>query len=309
MPGHAIVVVRELKSSLWIRQEERSLIFAPNRLFAGHWVIGRRLSTPPDGYHALAWLASALRNPAAAGALAADERWQLAGSPDKRSAVLRLRCVGARQALPRCTARPSARHFDALSPGLGSRIWGVETGFRARKRMSSFSRLQWGVYTHRAFSVKTKHPVLTRPISNPQKPIFHPQILEPRPWRPPDREAATARCLRLCRRRRRARVRCPAVSAAVSARVRLGHRAVGGPRRQRWGLAERSPRPICHGGYVRLHGAWPGTAAPARAGDGRGAGPSKPSSLLRFLPNFQYLLEPASGVWLLGCGVLTCREA
>ena len=38
-------------------------------------------------------------------------------------------------------------------------------------------------------------------------------------------------------------------------------------------------------------------------------GPSKPSSLLRFLPDLQYLLKPASGVWLLGCGVLTSREA
>ena len=40
-------------------------------------------------------------------------------------------------------------------------------------------------------------------------------------------------------------------------------------------------------------------------------GPSKPSLPydVRFLPNSQYLLEPASGVWLLGCGVLTSREA
>ena len=35
----------------------------------------------------------------------------------------------------------------------------------------------------------------------------------------------------------------------------------------------------------------------------------RPSSLVRFLPDFQCLLEPASGVWLLGCGVLTSREA
>ena len=42
----------------------------------------------------------------------------------------------------------------------------------------------------------------------------------------------------------------------------------------------------------------------------RMGGPSKPPSLkVRFLPDFQYLLEPASGVWLLGCGVLTSREA
>ena len=39
-------------------------------------------------------------------------------------------------------------------------------------------------------------------------------------------------------------------------------------------------------------------------------GPSKPlSSLRRFLPDLQYLLKPASGVRLLGCGVLTSREA
>ena len=38
-------------------------------------------------------------------------------------------------------------------------------------------------------------------------------------------------------------------------------------------------------------------------------GPSRPSSLVLFLPDFQYLLEPFSGVWLLGCGVLTSREA
>ena len=36
----------------------------------------------------------------------------------------------------------------------------------------------------------------------------------------------------------------------------------------------------------------------------------RPSSLkVRFLPDFQYLLEPAAGVCLLGCGVLACREA
>ena len=34
-----------------------------------------------------------------------------------------------------------------------------------------------------------------------------------------------------------------------------------------------------------------------------------PPFKVRFLPDFQYLLEPASGVWLLGCGVLTSREA
>ena len=38
-------------------------------------------------------------------------------------------------------------------------------------------------------------------------------------------------------------------------------------------------------------------------------GPSKPSSLARFLPISQYLLELASGVWVLECGVLTSREA
>ena len=45
--------------------------------------------------------------------------------------------------------------------------------------------------------------------------------------------------------------------------------------------------------------------------DGSGwlRGPYKPSSLVRFLPGFQYLLEPASGVWMLGCGVLTSRAA
>ena len=35
----------------------------------------------------------------------------------------------------------------------------------------------------------------------------------------------------------------------------------------------------------------------------------KPPSFVRFLPDFQYLFEPFSGVWLLGCGVLTSREA
>ena len=38
-------------------------------------------------------------------------------------------------------------------------------------------------------------------------------------------------------------------------------------------------------------------------------GPVQPSSLVRFLPVSRYLLEPASGVWVLGCGVLTSREA
>ena len=38
-------------------------------------------------------------------------------------------------------------------------------------------------------------------------------------------------------------------------------------------------------------------------------GPSKPSSLVRFLTVSQYLLEPASSVWVLECGVLTSREA
>ena len=34
-----------------------------------------------------------------------------------------------------------------------------------------------------------------------------------------------------------------------------------------------------------------------------------PSSPVRFLPVSQYLLELASGVWVLECGVLTSREA
>ena len=35
----------------------------------------------------------------------------------------------------------------------------------------------------------------------------------------------------------------------------------------------------------------------------------KPPSLVRFLPDFQYLFEPFAGVWLLGSGVSTSREA
>ena len=35
----------------------------------------------------------------------------------------------------------------------------------------------------------------------------------------------------------------------------------------------------------------------------------RPPSLVRFLPVCQYLLELASGVWVLECGVLTSREA
>ena len=36
----------------------------------------------------------------------------------------------------------------------------------------------------------------------------------------------------------------------------------------------------------------------------------KPPSLkVRFLPDFQNLLQPASGVWSLACGVFTSREA
>ena len=46
----------------------------------------------------------------------------------------------------------------------------------------------------------------------------------------------------------------------------------------------------------------------ARQGGG-GGGPSKPSSLVRLLPVFQYLLELASGVWVLECGVLTSPGA
>ena len=38
-------------------------------------------------------------------------------------------------------------------------------------------------------------------------------------------------------------------------------------------------------------------------------GPSNPSSLVRFLPVSQYLLELASGLWVLECGVLSCRGA
>ena len=61
----------------------------------------------------------------------------------------------------------------------------------------------------------------------------------------------------------------------------------------------------------------PGVCVPGRDRDCRqghcvpspDGGPSKPSSLVRFLPDLQYLLQPASGVWLLGCGVLTSREA
>ena len=41
----------------------------------------------------------------------------------------------------------------------------------------------------------------------------------------------------------------------------------------------------------------------------RDARPVNSSSLVRFLPVSQYLLELASGVWVLECGVLTSREA
>ena len=40
-----------------------------------------------------------------------------------------------------------------------------------------------------------------------------------------------------------------------------------------------------------------------------GVGPSKPSSFARFLPVSQYLLELASGVWVLECGVLSSPGA
>ena len=40
-----------------------------------------------------------------------------------------------------------------------------------------------------------------------------------------------------------------------------------------------------------------------------GASKTKPPSLARFLPVFQYLLTLASGVWVLEWSVLTSREA
>ena len=48
---------------------------------------------------------------------------------------------------------------------------------------------------------------------------------------------------------------------------------------------------------------------PKFANYGENGGPSKPSSLVRFFPISQYLLEPAFGVWALECGVLTSPRA
>ena len=50
---------------------------------------------------------------------------------------------------------------------------------------------------------------------------------------------------------------------------------------------------------------WAPTVSRAAAAAAR----QSPSSPVRFLPVSQYLLELASGVWVLECGVLTSREA
>ena len=65
---------------------------------------------------------------------------------------------------------------DTWFPGLQN--LGAETGFRPRKSTSSYFLLN-GVCRYCAFSVKTKHPVLTRPISNPQNPFSTPKLWSP----------------------------------------------------------------------------------------------------------------------------------
>ena len=58
---------------------------------------------------------------------------------------------------------------------------GVETAFRPRKKHELVLSIEPGCADTVPFQPKTKHPVLTRPISNPQNPFSTPKILEPSP--------------------------------------------------------------------------------------------------------------------------------
>ena len=61
--------------------------------------------------------------------------------------------------------------------GAGLQNFGAESVFRPRKKHELvLSILKNGVWGYCAFSAKTKHPVLTRPISNPQNPFSAPKF-------------------------------------------------------------------------------------------------------------------------------------
>ena len=169
---------------------------------------------------------------------------------------------------------------------------GVETGFRPRKKHELVLSIEMGCADTVPFQPKTKHPVLTRPISNPQNPFSTPQMLEPRPW-------ATT-----CTRRECGLAPTQTKAGRLASTTRLA-----GSRRS--GRSD-----VCRVGRRLFEG---GRVPPQSARDGRGLssdgrcpaifGPVNPSSLVRFLPVSQYLLERASGVWVLECGVLTSRQA
>ena len=89
----------------------------------------------------------------------------------RESAVGRTQCVMAwRLEYVRNGAFVSFRMVpndpESSLPGLQN--LGAESGFRPRNTMSLYNRTFYsnGVYRYRTFSTRTKHPVLTRPISN-----------------------------------------------------------------------------------------------------------------------------------------------
>ena len=82
------------------------------------------------------------------------------------------RTASGRGSFADLTVDPAARRVS-LGHALGSRIWGVETGFRPRKSSSSFFLLKWGVQILCLFSQNQTPRSHSTNLETPE-PIFYP---------------------------------------------------------------------------------------------------------------------------------------
>ena len=85
---------------------------------------------------------------------------------------------------PAPAADAGAVHDEIVAAHESVETWAPEFGGRigfppAENNELVLSILKNGVCRYCAFSVNTKHPVLTRPISNPQNPIYTPTFWSP----------------------------------------------------------------------------------------------------------------------------------
>ena len=70
---------------------------------------------------------------------------------------------------------------DGHLPNRWAPLFGGRNGFTPPEKHELALSIETGCADTVPFQPKTKHPVLTRPISNPQNPFSTPKILEPSP--------------------------------------------------------------------------------------------------------------------------------